>query len=287
MLLNLIRYEFKATALRFLQLFAIGISVSVLTAILISSNIRVDNNYGVVPAVISFVVGIWIFVIISIPLLALIMVVHRFYHSMVGKGAYFTYCIPASAEHLVLSKLIVSVIWHIVSAILLFFGIFIVGISTISAMKGFNVDLFDRLKETYIMIQDHPEGKQYLELINELIGVYIIFNIVSIFYGIISWYFAAAVGMQFHKHKVGFMILTIVGISVFMNVLSSLVISGDLFRFSFDSVKFGGKDILGFYREFVDTQKMWIMKVTFISVILSIAGFFGTVHLIKKSPNVN
>ena len=291
MLLKLIKYEFKATSSRFLQLFGVSILASILTAILIPINIKNDNNYGVVSAIISFIIGIWIVVTIAVSILTIILVIHRFYHSMVGKGAYFTYCIPASAENLVASKLIVAFAWYILSFLVVAFGVALVIISASMTVIGqFDANAFEKLNEIYMELQNNPEGMEFLRLATKLTDVYIICTIISTIYGIICWYFAAAVGMQAQKHKVGLMILTIIGISAFMQIVSSLVMSADVFKFAFgaesrfDGLNDGGLEV---FKELINMQRIWIIKFTVMSVIMSIVGFFATVNIVKKFPNVN
>lgn len=291
MLLKLIKYEFKATSSRFLQLFGVSILASILTAILIPINIKNDNNYGVVSAIISFIIGIWIVVTITVSILTLILVIHRFYHSMVGKGAYFTYCIPANAESLVGSKLIVAFAWYILSFLVVAFGVALVIISASMTVIGqFDANAFEKLNEIYMELQNNPEGMEFLRLATKLTDVYIICTIISTIYGIICWYFAAVVGMQAQKHKVGLMILTIIGISAFMQIVSSLVMSADVFKFAFgaesrfDGLNDGGLEV---FKELINMQRIWIIKFTVMSFIMSIVGFFATVNIVKKFPNVN
>ena len=289
MLLKLIKYEFKATSSRFLQLFGISILTSILTAILIPINIRNDNNYGVVSAIISFVIGLWILVTITVSILTLILIIHRFYNSMVGKGAYFTYCIPASAESLVASKLIVSVVWYILSLLVVVFGVALVILSASMTVVGsFDANAFAELQRFYAEMRSYKEGMEFLSIISGMTNIYIIFMAVSTIYGIIMWYFSAAVGMQAQKHKVGLMILSIIGISTFMQALSSVVMSADVFTFTMSANGFNGGYGEGIeaFKEFMNMQRIWIIKITVMSVILSIVGFFGTVYLVKRHPNV-
>lgn len=280
MLLKLIKYEFKNTSLRFIQLFLIAIAMTVVASFTIRNNVRVENEFGVIPAISSLLTGLWVVTIIVVYVLSFILIIHRFYHSMVGRGAYLSYSIPAKANELVSAKLIAGFVWYILSHLVITVSIAVVVFSAVMAAgRLYNEDIISAIGEFTVA------ERAFVDKLGEILIIYIICMMICSIYGIVAWYFGAAVGMQATKHRVGFMILTVIGVGIVMQIVSNLVMMQDIFRFSLNMTS-GSMDGINMVTNLLEIQKQWLLKLTLLSILFAVASYIGTVLLIKKRPNI-
>lgn len=111
MLGKLIKYEYKATARTFIPIYIALLLVAVINRVLRIGNI--DVAWGI-----SMIVLVGLFIALGV--LTIIVIVQRFNKNLLGDEGYLMFTLPVKSEQLVASKLIISIVWTIISSIVAF-----------------------------------------------------------------------------------------------------------------------------------------------------------------------
>lgn len=108
MLGKLIKYEYKATARTFIPIYIALLLVAVINRVLRIGNIDVAWEVSTI-----VLVGLFI----GLGVLTIIMIIERFNKNLLGDEGYLMFTLPVKSEQLILSKLIISIIWTIISGV--------------------------------------------------------------------------------------------------------------------------------------------------------------------------
>ena len=193
MLGSLIKHEFRATSRIMLPLYLVVAVVSVCgnvsTRVMESSDSRLLNLVGGL-VIFAFAVGL-----IAIALMSLYLMISRFHKNLLTDEGYLMFTLPASVHSLIFSKLLVSVDWFAITAL-------VVGLAFL--LLAFRVDYLDIYLDIF---------GQFGELMAD-IGAYHALNgvviavemLVLALIGSASFclvvYAAAALGHSFANHKI-------------------------------------------------------------------------------------
>lgn len=121
MLGKLIKHEFTATGRILSILLAVLLFISPVTAIYLkfrTSSLRLENNVFLNLLEI-LCMAVFIIAMIAAGITTVIVLLNRFYQSMVTRESYLTHTLPVTTSQLVISKLTVAVIWQIISIIVM------------------------------------------------------------------------------------------------------------------------------------------------------------------------
>lgn len=200
MLGKLMKYEFKATGRIMLPLYAALLGFAIINKIFIGTNMAEMNMdfLGGVPALITMV-GYFI-TMAAVFVGTLIITLQRFYKNLFGDEGYLMHTIPVKASQNIASKLIVSMIWTIISGFIAMISVFIM---------AFEPEIFKEIIEALKMI--YPEIGSNIIVIIE----FIILGIVYLAYEIMVLYASLSIGQLFKSKKIlgafaGFMIINVV-----------------------------------------------------------------------------
>jgi hypothetical protein len=106
MLGKLMKYEFKATARIFLPLYGALLAVSILNRLFINWEASTPSIIGgVLAGMMAVAIGVVTF----------ILMLQRFNSNLLGSEGYLMFTLPVKADALILSKLLVSAAWFIIS----------------------------------------------------------------------------------------------------------------------------------------------------------------------------
>lgn len=111
MLEKLIKYEYKATARIFIPIYIALLLVAVINRVFRIGNI--DVAWGISTLAL---VGLFI----ALGVLTIIVIVQRFNKNLLGDEGYLMFTLPVKSEQLIVSKLIISIVWTIISGIVAF-----------------------------------------------------------------------------------------------------------------------------------------------------------------------
>ena len=129
MLGKLIKYEFKATMRSFLAIYASLILTGVLIGIFMLANVDVGMSLGML---------IMVALMITLGVLTITVIIKRFSKNLLGYEGYLMMTLPVSAKKIVASKIITSVVYLILSTIVVFLVFVVIMLpSGMGTMKEF------------------------------------------------------------------------------------------------------------------------------------------------------
>lgn len=214
MLGKLIKYEFKATMRSFLAIYASLILTGVLIGIFMFANVEVGMSLGML---------IMVALMITLGVLTITVIIKRFSKNLLGDEGYLMMTLPVSAKKIVASKIITSVVYLILSTIVVFLVFVVIMLpSGMATMEEF--------------IQSMGNVWNYM-VMNLLSARDIILNIIiTLIIGIVDYvsfilviYTSLSVGQlkPFNKHRtpvaiISFFIINMI-VSVISDVLSNLL----------------------------------------------------------------
>ena len=215
MLRKLMKYEFKATGRVMLPLYGALLGFAIINKIFIGTNLNEANMdfLGGIPAAITMI-G-YVVTMVAVFVGTLFITLQRFYKNLFGDEGYLMNTIPVKSSQNIVNKLIVSIVWTIISCLIAATSIFVM-----AYQPGAFKEIIREFKNIY------PEIGLNIIVIIE----FIIFGIVSLAHQIMMLYASLSIGQLFKSKKLlggfaGFMILSIaqqsiIGIGITMLVAS-------------------------------------------------------------------
>ena len=207
MLGKLIKYEFKATMRSFLAIYASLILTGILIGIFMFANVEVGMSLGML---------IMVALMITLGVLTVTVIIKRFSKNLLGDEGYFMMTLPVSTKKIVASKIITSVVYLILSTIVVFLVFVVIMLpSGIGTMKEF--------------IRSMGNVWNYM-VMNLLSARDIILNmIITFMIGIVDYvsfilviYTSLSIGQlkPFNKHRTPFAIIAFFVINMIVSVIS-------------------------------------------------------------------
>jgi len=122
MLGKLLKHEFRATGRVFILFYAAMIGAAIVTRLL-----SLTRSSGLLPPA-PYILGIVAvsILIAGVMIVALILTIQRFNKNLIGDEGYLMFTLPVSRDGLILSKLIASVVWTLVSVIVALIALMII-----------------------------------------------------------------------------------------------------------------------------------------------------------------
>ena len=129
MLSKLLKYEYRATAIYFLPIYAMLVLVSGFSYAvrLIGHNVNKSGNYPfakLVDTLITTFGSLYVLLAIALAITTFIVIIMRFYKNLLGNEGYLMFTLPVSVEENILAKLIPAITW--------FFGSCLLGVLTVA-----------------------------------------------------------------------------------------------------------------------------------------------------------
>lgn len=207
MLGKLIKYEFKATMRSFLAIYASLILTGVLIGIFMFANVEVGMSLGML---------IMVALMITLGVLTITVIIKRFSKNLLGDEGYLMMTLPVSAKKIVASKIITSVVYLILSTIVVFLVFVVIMLpSGMATMEEF--------------IQSMGNVWNYM-VMNLLSARDIILNIIiTLIIGIVDYisfilviYTSLSIGQlkPFNKHRTPVAIISFFIINMIVSVIS-------------------------------------------------------------------
>jgi len=200
MLRKLMKYEFKATGRIMLPLYGALIGFAIINKIFIGTSFNEVNMdfLGGIPATITMM-GYFV-TMIAVLAGTLFITVQRFYKNLFGDEGYLMNTIPVKSSQNIVNKLIVSMVWTIISGLIAATTTFIIAYEP-DAFK----EIIREFKSIYYVI-----GLNIIGIIELMI-----LGIVSLAHQVMMLYASLSIGQLFKSKKLlgafaGFMIISIV-----------------------------------------------------------------------------
>lgn len=269
MLGKLMKYEIKATARFFLPLYGALLVLAVINKLFFSFNIfnEVDtfflDQFSEIPRALALT--LYIFIIIAIFVITAIVMIHRFYKNLLGDEGYLMFTLPVKTWMNIANKLIVSVMWVIMSCIVTVFSIFILVV---------NSELLREIPNAIILT--------FREINTELglnAGLFILeiglASIVSIVVHILQIYASIAIGQLCNSHKLLASFGAYLAISIVLQTVLSVF-------FVFIAVLFPNWQSINPS----SVMNMIMIGSTAISAVIGVGFYFVTHYILANKLNL-
>ena len=223
MLGKLLKHEFRATGRVMLPV----LGVLILIALLFNLSVRFydASTTVLVNVLFAFVVFAFVAGIIAAEIIALVLMINRFYKNLLGEEGYLMHTLPVSVHELVWSKIIVSFVWFLVTnlVIILVIGctaLFLSGTNLAEVFRYFPGwdEVWNELREFGL----YP--RHFIVLGLEYLLILLLGGVAAC----LHFYAAMALGHSFANHKGLLSVLFFIGISMFFNILSSMLGAGSI-----------------------------------------------------------
>lgn len=211
MLGKLIKYEYKATARTFIPIYIAILVVAVINRVFRIGNIEVA--WGI-----STIVLVGLF--IGLGVLTIIMIIERFNKNLLGNEGYLMFTLPVKSEQLILSKLIISMIWTIISGIIASITFLIL----LGEASLFN-EIFVNSDVIWIEFKNILQGQKYISnpiLFIGVIGISGIINYISFIFKVYLSLAAAQLPV-FNKNRTIVAFIVFFAINVVLSICSKVI----------------------------------------------------------------
>ncbi len=264
MLGKLCKHEIKATARYFLPLFLITLLLTPITRLTVS----IGNFPGILAFIPVVVIFAYVASILVISAASVLLIVYRFYKSMVTEEGYLMHTLPVSSETHIFAKLIVASLWVVSSFLVIVISLF---------MMFYTPDRFASLLSEWSTLWSMTKGYATSAQLTLTIIEVILFCIIAIFTSPLAFYASIAIGQIISKNKV---LGSVVGFFIIQFVSQIIgMISMVPFGYSIDALNT------------MSTQMAIISNVFFpylivISIISGVILFLLTDFIFKKKLNL-
>ena len=220
MLSKLLKQEFRATGRIMLPVLAALLLLSVLG----NFSIRMMDGNVTSNTVLRFIFGFLIVVFIlgmfAAMMMTLVLMITRFHRNLLKDEGYLMHTLPVSVHGLVWSKLIVSLVWFVVTGLVITAIIFLTGLIQSGTNLGELMLEFPSWAEIReAMAEAGFRGSDITAFLLELL----VLMLVGYFTTCLHFYAAMAMGHMFNKDKILLSIVFFVAISFALSMMTSLL----------------------------------------------------------------
>ena len=262
MLGKLIKHELKATGRILLPLYIIMIVISFASRLL--TNIDIFTRPGPLKIISVFIITAYVLSILGVIVITFIIMVQRFYKNLMTDEGYLMFTLPVKPSQLINSKMIVSLIWNVVSIIAVAMALFILLAtpSRIDSFKEFVDFIFSSLKLSF--------GNQYILITTE----FVLMLIASLFQQSLLIYVSIAIGHMFSGHKILGSFAAYIAITTVVQVVTTL--------FLLIWAYFAGSTL-----ESLEAVPQLVFPFTIVlSTILNVLYYLATNYIFKRKLNL-
>ena len=286
MLGKLFKYEMRATGRTFLWLYIAFAAISIVNAVfgpgaVATLNVTAGGDaaqviapaQNLVPEVLhGVIVLLYSLAVVAIVIVTFVVVILRFYRSLLGNEGYLMMTLPVSREQHMLSKFSAAMVWTICSAALVFGSILLM----IASMDGFPA-IAEGINEMIRM--GVPVGRFAFFLVILLLA--------SSASGILMLYAAMSVGPNLLKNRVGGSILAYILIYIAFTIVAFAVLAGVGSALIGPGVLAGGTGIHGYMTaNFVDNISTFAIVGLACHVAYAAGCWFLTRFMLRRKLNL-
>lgn len=265
MLSKLLKYEIKATARTFLPMYALSLAFALINKFFIT----VNKDYMRIPQIISMT--IFVFLIVGICVMTLVVCIQRFQKNLLSDEGYLSFTLPVKAHSHIDCKMIVTLMWAVLSALVSFLSIFIMAVdsNTMEEIRQGAQELFAALNEY---------GASSYLILFELV----VLLLASVLNQTVSIYAAIVVGNLSSKHK----LLAGVGAYLGFGVVEQIVVSVFISIFGSDFARFFDSFGLHSPAQQLNALQLFLLISLAFVLVFGTAFYFLTDWMLKKKLNL-
>lgn len=264
MLRKLLKYELRATSRYLIPLYIAIIILSVLNRfinpIMVIESVEGFQLQGAITLISTF---LYVGLVIAIAVATFIIMIQRFYKNLLGDEGYLMFTLPVRPWQHILSKLITSLIWMLISLIIIISSI-IISVDYANPFKG--------IAEFFAMVRDNTGG--YSIFFTLPLSALVL----SSSY-ILAIYNAMAIGHLYSRHRV----IASFGAYIGIYIVSQIILTTSVFSYAykvfgpaFENNAFPPTLVEGF-----------MGFIAAISLVLAVANFFIANFILTKKLNLD
>ena len=262
MLAKLMKYEFKATSRIFIPLYAVLLVFSIVNRIINPDNlIRSSSNFDIFDIFAIVGVTLYIGMIIAVVIVTLIIMIQRYYKNLLGDEGYLMFTLPVQSWKLIISKVITSVTWSILS-----FLTTIVSLIIIMGTKNLGTDI----REIFEFIKTSMGAAGFV-----ILPLYGLLMLAS---SIIMIFTAITLGQLFSKHRV----IASFGMYCALYMAQQLLLSILILSFSFSWFQF----IIRSTDPTPTQLNKFLIFIIIPGIIMGIVHFIVTNYIMNRKLNL-
>lgn len=265
MLGKLIRYEINATGRLFLPFYGALIIFALINKMFFSFDTPVPDFIA------DVTMGTYIIIIVAIVVLTYLVMIQRFYKNLLSDEGYLMFTLPVKSWQHVASKLVVAVMWMILSLLVTLFTIF---------LMVFNSEMIPHIQEVIAEVRqelapfDHAAA---ISLFLRLSVTAFISNVATI----LMIYTSIAIGHLFGKHRILASFGAFLGINFAIQSASSLFMA-----FVMSSTVQRLDEFDGTFAEMMNLLRGLFQISDVVNVFLCAVFFFVTSYILQKKLNL-
>lgn len=234
MLGKLIKYELKATSRWFLPIYALALLLAPIERITIGMgmHLRLPEPWAGISSMGFFLLTLaYVLSLVAAGVASTLLVIYRFYKNLTTNEGYLMHTLPVKTSELIWSKAVASILWTIVSGIVICLSLIVLSFST----EGWNSAMQYLPNAFSYFIKMYGSDYRVWLLFAEIILLMLIGSLYSIF----MVYAAISIGQLFSRHRLlgsfgAYFVLTygiqilagVVAFPAFNSIAESLNMSG-------------------------------------------------------------
>lgn len=217
MLGKLIKHEFRATARIMLPVMGALLVLALLANLSIRGLTSGLSDVPVLRILFVLIVVFFGIAIIATIVMAIVLMVSRFYRNLLKDEGYLMFTLPVSAHELVWSKLIVSMVWFLLTGLLIFLVMGLTALNLANTNLEMIIEQFPSWQEISQFLREAGIQREVITLICQA-GLGILLGAIVT---CLHFYAAMSLGHMFTKDKILLSIVFFIGISFAFNLLST------------------------------------------------------------------
>ena len=268
---KLMKYELRYLIRIFGPMWAIVVSLCILTRLTLQPDLDgmmyVEGTEAILPVII---VMLTIFAIVTMMIVAMVVLIQRFYKGMYGDEGYLMFTLPVTTGSLIHSKAFSAILMMLGSAILTFVGVLIM-VSYPEIWKELDMNW----SELFRMLLD-MNGLNEMQFVVLLIWT-IVVGVLSVAQGIYLIYLAISIGQLWKKHPVAGAIAAYYVLSLSISVVGGALGSAGMVHMP---------ELFGANAEYGAAMAATLIVGTLSYVILIAVSVLGTKLILDKKLNI-
>lgn len=260
MLGKLFKYDLKELGAFYLPMYLIYAGVTAAFAILmalgLNSDLLQNNLFSLLFGIITV---IYIVALIALVLFSGLIVVYYFYRKFVSEEAYLTMTLPVNSWQHILSKLLSSAVWRLITWVLFGISVFLILLTT-----GIWKEMNNNITVQFVMKSVWYQLKYDMELNAGAVALGVVYMIIGLFTSPLIYFASMSIGQMAHRHKVLMSVAAFVVINIVVTFLTA------------------GSSLLEFQNGTFGFMALSIVE----SLVLSAAYFGITVYFLGRELNL-
>lgn len=260
---KLLKYDFRSMLKQFAFIWPAALVLAVVNRFTLDG---MDSTSRVGETAAGVAMLVYVAILISMFIIAVIFVIQRFYKGLLGDEGYLMHTLPVEPWQLVGSKLVCALVVTVANVLVAILSILLIVPWAASDLK----ELFAGFR--YLFAHWNVQATQIVVAILE----FVLFSLVSFSVGYLQLYLSMAIGHLFNKNRVAMSVIAFIAINAIMGILGNIILPplSDLIYPAFNSLH----GMAAYH------TAMWIAIAG--EAILAAVYFLGTEYILRKRLNL-